>query len=167
MGKRAKLILVGEDKVFDANRFRDVFRNLIHAVRNAADHALELPGERLAKTETGTLSIEFSRHTDQTRITIEDDGRGIDTIGLIREAVEKGFLTAEQGSKLDQTAAIELIFSSGLSTAEEITDLSGRGLGIGALKYAVEEAGGSITVTSKLGKGTKIVLLFSEEEIVA
>ncbi|WP_210493795.1 chemotaxis protein CheA [Patulibacter sp. SYSU D01012] len=156
LGKKAELHLVGQDTELDRTLVDALGDPLVHLVRNALDHGLESPEERLAagKSEVGTVTIAARQTGGQILIEVQDDGRGVDPKKVARIAVERGILDAQAASELSDEAAIELLFAPGFSTAKTATDVSGRGVGMDAVRAAVGELGGDVTVRSVLGQGT-------------
>src|SRR5258708_2420117 len=125
----------------------DVRDALIHLVRNAVDHGLEAPDfrEALGKAPTGRISIRVRADGDMLAVELEDDGRGMDHERLRSTAVARRIMTAPQAAALSEREAIELIFRPGFSTREEVSDLSGRGVGMDVVKRKVEALGGSVS----------------------
>lgn len=137
-----------------------LFEPLLHVVRNAVDHGLEPEAERLAagKPARGQLDLRVQRTGDRLTIAIADDGRGIDPQTIRRVARERGVRSAEMLSALADSEVVDLIFAPGFSTAGAVTDISGRGVGMDAVRAAVERLGGSVGVESVPGRGTTIRL---------
>jgi two-component system chemotaxis sensor kinase CheA len=156
LNKRIRLDLEGEDTEADKDVVQDLFDPLMHLMRNSIDHGLEGPEERerAGKGPEGTIRINAVQQEDQVVIELSDDGRGIDPERIKRKAIEKGFLKAEDVARLGDEEALQLIFLPGFSTAEQVTDLSGRGVGMDVVRSMVGRVGGQITLHSKLGKGT-------------
>jgi two-component system chemotaxis sensor kinase CheA len=156
LDKRIRLDLVGEDTEADKDVVQDLFDPLMHLMRNSIDHGLEGPEERerAGKPPEGTIRLSATQHEDQVVIELGDDGRGIDPEALTRKAVEKGFLTPEAAAKLSDDEALQLIFLAGFSTAQQVTSLSGRGVGMDVVRSMVARVGGTITLQSQLGLGT-------------
>ncbi|WP_257300148.1 ATP-binding protein [Haloarchaeobius sp. FL176] len=134
---------------------------LVHIVRNAVDHGIEAPDEREAvdKPRTGNVTLEVERARDQVAIEVTDDGRGLDPDRLRDAAVEADVLTEDEAADLSDQDAYELIFHPGLSTASEVTDVSGRGVGMDVVKSTVNDLDGSVSVESTPGEGTTIRML--------
>lgn len=133
---------------------------LLHLLRNAIDHGIETPEERAAvgKPARGIVALNVRRNKDRVVLEVEDDGRGMDGNKLRAAAVERGLYTAEEAARLTPQAALLLCCLPGVSTANDVTDISGRGVGMDAVKRAVESAGGSVDIESTLGHGTRIRL---------
>ncbi len=160
LGKEVTLALEGEDTEADKNVIEALADPLIHILRNSLDHGLEMPAQRLAagKAAEGRLLIRASQEGDRVLIEIIDDGRGIDPDVIRRKAVSKGLLSAEAAEKLTPQEAVNLVFAAGFSTAEVVSDLSGRGVGMDVVRSTVERLNGSVTIDSRLGEGTRIAL---------
>ena len=144
----------------DRSLVSDVRDALIHLLRNAVDHGLEAPDFRsaLGKPPAGRLTIRVRADGDMLQLQVEDDGRGMDPQRLRESAVAKKILSASQAAALSEREAIDLIFLSGFSTRDEVSDLSGRGVGMDVVKRKVEALGGSVSVTSKVARGTTVHL---------
>ena len=134
---------------------------LAHLVRNAADHGIESAAERGAagKPARGTISLNACHDGDQVVIEVSDDGRGLDRDKIVRKAVERGLIASEAGSQLNESEALQLIFTPGLSTAEEVTEISGRGVGLDVVKAALESLKGTVELESQPGRGATFRLL--------
>jgi len=158
LGKEVQLVLEGEQTEADKNIIESLADPLIHIVRNSLDHGLETPDIRRAqgKPEAGTLTIRAAQEADRVVISILDDGKGIDPEVIKRKAYEKGLIDEAALERMDDREAVNLIFAAGLSTAEVVSDLSGRGVGMDVVRSAVEKVNGTVLVTSEVGKGTEI-----------
>ncbi len=156
LGKQVELELVGKDTELDRTVVDAIGDPLVHLIRNALDHGLESPGDRVAagKSPTGKLTIAARHAGGSIAISVSDDGYGIDPQKVAAVAVARGLITREQAQLVDMRAAIELLFTPGFSTAAEVGDLSGRGVGLDAVRDKVRELGGEVTVTSVHGEGT-------------
>ncbi|WP_224360304.1 hybrid sensor histidine kinase/response regulator [Hyalangium versicolor] len=155
LGKRVSLQLEGGDVRLDGHVLAAVRQALLHVVRNAVDHGLEAPEERLSlgKPETGRISLRVERHGGRVRFTCEDDGRGVD-LGRVRSAaVERGLVTREEAESFDEQALLELLFRAGFSTASAVTDVSGRGVGLDVLLDTAQQFKGEASATSRPGLG--------------
>lgn len=160
LGKQVELTIEGGETEVDRSVIEGISDPLIHMIRNSLDHGLEPTEERLAlgKPETGHISL-VARHRDNTIwVEITDDGKGIDPDKLREKAIEKGILTREAAAKLTNKDAQMLIFSSGFSTAKEVTDVSGRGVGMDIVRANIQSMGGTIDIESTVGQGTKFIL---------
>jgi two-component system chemotaxis sensor kinase CheA len=155
-GKQVELDLVGKDTELDRTVVDAIGDPLVHLIRNALDHGLESPADRVAagKPPIGKLTIAARHAGGSIAITVSDDGHGIDPQKVASVAVARGLITREQAQLIDMRTAIELLFAPGFSTAAEVGDLSGRGVGMDAVRDKVRELGGEVTVTSIQGEGT-------------
>jgi two-component system, chemotaxis family, sensor kinase CheA len=160
LGKEVELVLEGEDTEADKNIVEVLADPLMHIVRNSLDHGFELPEQRLArgKPRCGRLVIRATQESDRVRIEVSDDGRGIDPEQVRRKAVAKGIIDAAQAERLTDAQAQELVFAPGFSTADAITDLSGRGVGMDVVRTALSNAGGTLELHSAPGAGTTLRL---------
>ena len=158
LDKHIELVMEGEDTGLDKNLVEALADPLIHLVRNSVDHGIEMPADRLAagKPATGVLRLAAAQGGDQIVLTIADDGKGIDAEALRRKAVEKGLLDEETAARLSTRECYELIFLPGFSTKDEISDISGRGVGMDVVKTRITQINGSIHIDSQLGVGTII-----------
>jgi two-component system, chemotaxis family, sensor kinase CheA len=151
-------VIEGSDIRMGRAEAADIFQNLIHLFRNALDHGLEPTYERQGKPEKARLKLNISVDSQHYLIVVEDDGRGIDPNRVLGKALEMGLLTKAEADGMNSDETLQLIFHEGLSTAETITDISGRGVGMKAVKDAIESAGGHITIQSEVGVGTRFLL---------
>ncbi|WP_254245159.1 chemotaxis protein CheA [Hymenobacter sp. BRD67] len=159
--KQVELTLAGQDVQIDRNVLQLITDALLHIVRNAVSHGLEEPAARQAagKPAAGQLSISALTERDDVLLQVQDDGRGIDTEAVRRKAVRKGLLSAEAAAQLDEQGVWALLFEPGFSMAEQITDISGRGVGLDVVKLAIDSLGGQLRVNSELGRGTTFTLV--------
>jgi len=160
LNKKVQLELEGEETEIDRSILDKIEEPLIHLVRNAIDHGIETPEERVekGKPETGTIKLAAYQEGDRIILLIEDDGRGIDVDKVKRKAIEKGLINPEQAANLSDKEAYELILMPGFSTAEQVSDVSGRGVGMDVVASTVHSLRGSIEIESELGKGTRIYM---------
>ncbi len=160
LNKKVQLIIEGEDTELDRSILDKLEDPLIHLVRNALDHGIEPPEERIAKgkPEVGTVRLFAYHEGDHIIVGIQDDGRGIDPEKVKKKALEKGLITPEQAAQMSDKEAYELIFMPGFSTAEKVSDVSGRGVGMDVVASTIHSLRGSIEIESELGKGTTIIL---------
>ncbi len=160
LGKQVDVQLAGEQTEIDKNLLEALDAPLTHMVRNVVDHAIELPEarQRAGKSAAGKLILKVEQQRSRVRITIEDDGRGIDPAALKRKAVERGIVSEEAAEALTDEAARELIFAPGFSTAQQVSEISGRGVGMDVVRTALESLGGRIIVHSTVGRGTRFDL---------
>ena len=157
-GKQIQLVMSGEETELDKTLIEAIGDPLTHLVRNSADHGLELPEDRVAqgKSERGTIRLHAYHDGGNICIAVEDDGRGLNREKIIKKAVEKGIIA--DGSNMSDEAVYQLIFRPGFSTAETITDVSGRGVGMDVVKRNIEGLGGSVDIQSTMGKGSCLTL---------
>jgi two-component system, chemotaxis family, sensor kinase CheA len=156
--KEVKLVLQGEETDLDKNLVEGLADPLIHLVRNAVDHGVESPEERMRKGKPaeGTIILGAEQEGDHILLTIQDDGGGIDPDVLRRKAVEKGIMDTEAAARLDGRDVFNIIFLPGFSTKAEISDISGRGVGMDVVKTRITQLNGSIEIDSDIGVGTTI-----------
>jgi len=154
-GKKVKVELVGEDLLIDKSYIEILDAPIVHMVRNSIDHGIEAAEERLAagKPDTGHITISAVETSANILLVIEDDGGGINYDAVRNKAVEIGLI--DEGQPLTDEKLVDLLFESGVSTASEVTDISGRGVGMDVVKRNIESLGGSISITSMSGLGTK------------
>jgi two-component system, chemotaxis family, sensor kinase CheA len=159
-GKQIELVLTGGETELDRTVIDEIGDPLVHLIRNALDHGIETPEERTAtgKTPTGTLTLAAFHEGSHVFIQIKDDGAGIDPERTKSSAVRKGLITQEQADVLTREQAVELIFAAGLSTVEQVTDISGRGVGMDAVRSKLDLLGGDIKVTTELGVGSTFTI---------
>ncbi len=160
LGKKIRLHIVGQDTELDRTVIDEIGDPLIHLLRNSADHGIEMPEERkaLGKPEEGTILLKAYHSGNQVFIEIEDDGAGINRDKVIQKALQNGLITEEEKDHLTDQEVYDLIFSSGFSTADKVSDVSGRGVGLDVVKNTIESLGGSISVTSERNKGSKFLI---------
>ena len=158
--KEVNLELQGEDTDLDKNLVEALADPLVHLVRNAVDHGIELPDERIksGKPRVGTVILTAEQEGDHILLTIEDDGKGMDADQLRRAAVEKGILDEDSAARLEEKDCYNLIFAPGFSTKQEISDVSGRGVGMDVVKTRIVQLNGSVSIDSKKGKGSTIII---------
>ena len=157
LNKEVDFLIEGKETELDRTVIDEIGDPLVHLLRNAIDHGLESSQERLkkGKVSKGTVLLRARHEGNNVYIEVEDDGGGIDTNRVIAKAVEKGILTSRDAEQLSREEAIELLFNSGFSTAQNITDISGRGVGLDVVKNKIESLSGEIFVDSKPGQGTR------------
>lgn len=160
LDKKINLIIEGEDTEADKNIIETLADPLIHILRNSIDHGIELPEERLAyrKPDEGQIRVKAYQDNDSVAIEISDDGRGVDAVAVKEKAVRRGLITADQAETISDHEAVQWIFAPGLSTADQVSDISGRGVGMDVVRNSVDKVGGSVTVHSRRGLGTDIRL---------
>lgn len=160
LGKNVALVVRGETTESDKAVVDLLFEPLMHLVRNALDHGIEAPEERRAagKPVPATISLEASRVGDRCVIAVSDDGRGIDPAAIRSKAGERALLPADELAAMTDEQVIDLIFAAGFSTAAQVTDISGRGVGMDVVRAAVEKIGGNVSIASRVGAGTTVSL---------
>lgn len=160
LGKEVDLVLEGESTEADKNIIEALSDPLIHIVRNSLDHGLEQPDVRIAagKSGNGKLLIRASQESDRVLIEIIDDGKGINPDVIKHKAYEKGLIDEATLERISDQDAVNLVFAAGFSTAEVISDLSGRGVGMDVVRSAVEKVNGTVGIESEVGKGTRLYL---------
>jgi len=157
LGKKVQLRTLGEGTELDKNLIETMTDPLIHLVRNAIDHGLELPAERVAagKPETGTLTLSASQQGGHIVIEVSDDGRGLNRDKILAKALERGLALPDNPS---DSQIFELIFAPGFSTNDTVTDLSGRGVGMDVVRRNIQGLGGDVQIHSTQGQGTRIAI---------
>ena len=158
LGKKIELRMEGEDTELDKNLVDALADPMIHMVRNCCDHGIESPAERVAagKDETGVVTLSASQQGDHILLKISDDGQGMDPDKLRQVAVAKGLMDEAAADRLSDADALNLIFAPGFSTNKEVTDISGRGVGMDVVKTNISKLNGIVHVVSTYGKGTTI-----------
>ena len=156
MGKEVELVLEGEDTELDRAMIDDLSDPLIHLVRNAVDHGIESAEERRAagKPARSTVRLSARQEGDHVCITVSDDGRGMNAESLRRKAYEKGLIEGDAVNRLDGAQCLHLVFLPGFSTKEEVSSISGRGVGMDVVKTGIEKMNGRIEIDSEVGVGT-------------
>jgi two-component system, chemotaxis family, sensor kinase CheA len=156
LGKQVELELVGKDTELDRTVVDALGDPLVHLIRNSLDHGLEGPEERqkAGKPATGTLHLSARHAGGNVVIEVRDDGRGINPVKVAEKAAERGLIGADAVETTDMAKAIELLFHPGFSTAEVTSDISGRGVGMDAVRTTIRELGGEVLMTSEQGQGT-------------
>ncbi|MEN8166949.1 MAG: chemotaxis protein CheA [Pseudomonadota bacterium] len=158
MGKKIELKMTGENTEVDKTVIEKIGDPLVHLVRNSLDHGIEMPGERLAagKPETGTINLNAFHKGGNIVIEIRDDGKGLNREKIEGNAIDKGLIDADHN--LSDRQIHELIFQAGFSTADVVSDVSGRGVGMDVVRKNINELGGSIEIESEPGKGSAIII---------
>src|ERR1017187_4117078 len=159
-GKRVNLVLEGEDTEIDKGVAEDLVDPLVHIVRNSLDHGIEKPSARQAskKVETGTLLLKAGQEGNAVYIEVIDGGGGIDPERVLSKAIEKGLVSSEKAKTLSPEEINNFIFLPGFSTAKEVTDISGRGVGMDVVQTNLRKLKGTVRLTSEIGKGTRVRL---------
>jgi len=157
-GKKVQLVMHGEDTEIDRNMVEELYDPLVHMIRNAIDHGIEMPEDRKAKgkPEIGTVKLFAYHKGGNIVIEIKDDGQGLNKNKILKKAREKGLVSEEE--ELSETEIYQLIFKPGFSTAEKVTDVSGRGVGMDVVKKALEKLRGKVEIRTKIGKGTTFII---------
>ena len=158
--KQVDFVIRGEETELDRSVLEHIGDPLIHLLRNSVDHGIEPPQERVAagKPERGRIVLEARQEKGEVIITVSDDGRGIDLERVKQSAINKGILREAEAASLSDTEAIELIFESGLSTAEVVSDISGRGVGMDIVRNNIEKLNGTVMVETRPGQGTEFTI---------
>ena len=159
-GKEIELIISGEETELDKQVIESIGDPLLHMIRNSCDHGVETPDVRLAKGKPrmGTVNLSAYHEGNHVVIEIKDDGAGMDPNKLKRKAIEKGVITVDEANSMDDKQAFALIFKPGFSTAEKITNISGRGVGMDVVRTNIEKLNGIITIDSKIDEGSTFYL---------
>lgn len=157
-GKEVTLVMRGEETEIDRNMVEEIYEPLVHMIRNSLDHGIEMPQDRIkaGKEPTGTITLSAEQKGGNITIELQDDGRGLDVAKIRSRAVERGLISPED--VLEDKDIYELIFQAGFSTKDEITDVSGRGVGMDVVRKSVEGLRGKLEVSSRPGRGTLFVL---------
>ncbi len=160
LGKEAELFIEGSETELDRTLIDEIGDPMIHLLRNAIDHGIEPPQERIAKGKPRRGSITIAAYQEGNSVVIEvmDDGKGIDPKVVKKKAIEKGLITKEEADLMPDEDALALVCLPGFSTSDKVTDLSGRGVGMDVVKSKVESLGGQFYITSKVDEGTKVIL---------
>ncbi len=159
-GKKVKLEISGEETELDKTLIEEINDPLVHMVRNSVDHGIEPPEERkkLGKDPTGTILLSAEQEGNNIIISIEDDGRGIDPEKIKAKAIEKGIITPEKAEEMNKNDILNLIFAPGFSTAQKVSNVSGRGVGMDVVKTNVTKLRGIINIETEPGKGSKFII---------
>jgi len=160
-GKEVEFVIEGGETELDRSVMDGLNDPLLHLIRNGIDHGIETPGLRVSKgkPEKGLLRLSARRDKDNVIITVEDDGGGIDSARVLEKAINRGLIDPDSAPQLSREETFDLLLLPGFSTAEKITDISGRGVGLDVVKNAIESLKGTIKIESELNKGTKFELL--------
>lgn len=157
LNKKIDLVIVGAETELDRTVIDEIGDPLVHLLRNAVDHGVESTADRLAagKSDTGTVQLRAFHSGNHVFIEIEDDGYGVNREKVVAKAVKNGVIRAEEADSLTDDEVAQLLFAPGFSTADVISDISGRGVGLDVVKTKIESLGGTVVITSKWGQGTK------------
>ncbi|MEN6459493.1 MAG: chemotaxis protein CheW [Thermoguttaceae bacterium] len=160
LGKQCDLVVEGEDVELDKSIIEAIGDPLTHLIRNAVDHGLESPEERIAsgKSPKGKILLKAFHQAGKVHMVVRDDGAGIDVAKLKQKAIANGIITAEQAHEMGERESLRLIFRPGFSTANELTNISGRGVGMDVVRTNIERLGGTVDVDSHVGQGTAVNL---------
>ena len=160
LDKKMELYMSGEETELDRTVIDEIGDPLMHMLRNAADHGLESNEERIkaGKPEVGSIFLNAYQDGNNVVIEVRDDGKGVDVEKVKRKAVEKGAITAEQAASMSDKEAVDLLFRPSFSTAEQVSDLSGRGVGLDVVKSKIEALGGDVEAKTVLGEGTTFIV---------
>ncbi|KAB2954378.1 chemotaxis protein CheA [Heliorestis acidaminivorans] len=157
LGKEINLIIEGKETELDRTVIDEIGDPLVHLIRNAIDHGVEQPEVRrqMNKPVEAVLRLVAKHEGNNVVIEVEDDGRGIDAGKLKNKAIQKGLITAKEAEQLDEQGAVNLIWMAGFTTAEQVSDISGRGVGLDAVRTKIESLSGSVEIETQINKGTK------------
>ena len=160
LGKEVDVVMEGEDTELDRTVIEQIADPLVHLVRNAADHGIERPENRehVGKSRAGKVTLRAYKKENSIVLEVIDDGHGMDAARLRSKALEKGLITRAAAEAMDDRAALDLVFLPGLSTADKVTDISGRGVGMDVVRSNIRQLHGTITLDSRLGLGSKITI---------
>ncbi|MCE1239323.1 MAG: chemotaxis protein CheA [Azonexaceae bacterium] len=160
LGKDVELVLAGEETEVDKTMIEDLADPLIHLIRNAVDHGVEMPEERAAsgKSAKSLVRLEARQEGDHIVLIIADDGRGMSAERIRAKAVDKGLISEEEANTLDERQSLNLIFLPGFSTKTQISDVSGRGVGMDVVKTNIQKLNGSVEIRSEPGKGSVFII---------
>jgi HPt (histidine-containing phosphotransfer) domain-containing protein len=158
LGKNVCVTVIGGDLLLDPDQVGPLMAQISHALRNSVDHGIEIPEEREGKPALARIEIAFHQNHEGWTLRISDDGRGLDPNLIKQRAVEKGLVTADAAQRLTKEEIYEFIFTSGFSTKEQATEISGRGLGMEALRQCIRALGGDLGIDSEVGRGTTLIL---------
>lgn len=160
LDKKIDLVIEGKETEMDRTVIDEIGDPMVHIIRNSIDHGIELPAERVArgKSDTGTIHLIARHEGNHVIIEVRDDGRGIDPSIVGPIAIRRGLFTQEQIEKMPPEEIVKIVFLPGFSTAQTVTDISGRGVGMDAVKAKIDELNGSLDVESKIGIGTRVII---------
>lgn len=158
LGKKVSLEMEGRETELDRRVIEEIGEPMVHLIRNSLDHGIEPPSERIlaGKPETGRVRIRAFQDGSSVVVSVEDDGRGVDREKVLRKALEGGFLSPERAETITDRELFQFLFIPGFSTSEQVTELSGRGVGMDAVKTKVESLGGRLTMESVFGQGSTV-----------
>ncbi len=161
-GKKIRLFVRGGDSQLDKTIIEKISEPLVHLLRNACDHGIESPAERqqAGKDAAGTIVVEANKRGNRVEIRIQDDGRGLDRESILQTAIRRGLIDPERAAALSDSEAYDFIFEPGFSTAREVSDSSGRGIGMDIVRRTVNALGGSLAIETRPGSGTTFTVEF-------
>jgi len=160
LNKEVNLVIEGAETELDKSIVEEINEPFVHLIRNAIDHGIEPPAERIqkGKNRTGTLKLSASQEGNHIVISVEDDGKGMDQEKIKQKAIENGIVTPQEASQMSENDIFNLVFLPGFSTASQVSSLSGRGVGMDVVKTNIEKLNGIISIKSKINEGTKIII---------
>lgn len=160
LNKKINLVVEGKETEMDRTVIDEIGDPMVHLIRNAIDHGIESPEDRVSKgkSEVGTITLVARHEGNNVLIEVKDDGKGVDPTIISRLAIEKGLFTPEQMAKMPPEEIIKIIFLPGFSTAKEVSDLSGRGVGMDAVKAKLEDLNGVLELESKVNEGSRVTI---------
>jgi len=160
LNKEVNLVIEGAETELDKSIVEEINEPFVHLIRNAIDHGIESPDERIkkGKNRIGTLKLSASQEGNHIVISVEDDGKGMDQEKIKQKAIENGIVTPQEVSQMSENDIFNLVFLPGFSTASQVSNLSGRGVGMDVVKTNIEKLNGIINIKSKINEGTKIVI---------
>ncbi|AHF97314.1 chemotaxis protein A [Desulfurella acetivorans A63] len=160
LNKEVNLVIEGAETELDKSIVEEINEPFVHLIRNAIDHGIESPSERIqkGKNKIGTLKLSASQEGNHIVISVEDDGRGMDKEKIKQKAIENGIITEQEASLMSENDIFNLVFLPGFSTANQVSSISGRGVGMDVVKTNIEKLNGIITITSQPNIGTKIII---------
>lgn len=160
LGKEAELILEGKETELDRTVIDEIGDPLVHLIRNGIDHGLETPEERINKNKKpeGTLKLSAKHEGNHVLIVVEDDGKGMDVEAIKQRALQNGLIDQKQAEEMEESAILNLIFEPGFSTAEAVTDISGRGVGLDVVKNKITSLSGQVSLETKKGNGSRFII---------
>ncbi len=161
LGKEVQLLIEGQETELDRLMIDEIADPLLHLLRNAVDHGLESADDRelMGKPRVGTIHLRARHEGNHVIIEVQDDGKGMDPDRLKKKAVEKGLVSLDESARMTEKQALDLIFTPGFSTRDEATDISGRGVGMDAVKSKTVALGGALDLSSQIGKGTQMTII--------
>lgn len=160
LNKKIKLVMTGQETEVDRTVVDEIADPLIHLIRNSIDHGIEAPAERESKGKAshGTVNLKAYPEGNNVVIEVDDDGNGIDPKKIINKVISKGLMTEKEIESLTEKEVLNLLFMPGFSTAEKVTDLSGRGVGLDVVKSKIASLGGTVDILSSVGQGSKFII---------